>query len=164
MTKASDLERPPPWPHPPHRHLGITPPSIGDFRWWDEIFLTLSHPLTSEEATIVHRTKYSCEPPHGVLVPALEELFSRLDEPRFKKSQGSETLKTASISCPQTTHFLQVCRIQQNRPKNCSIPNQGGRKPRRCYRCDCGYPPPHLHPPLSNRHLTLNAEPITTRR
>ncbi len=103
-----------PWNRPP--------PSIDNFRWWDEIFLTPSRPLTSKDATIVHQTKYSGEPHHGkmhtLLVPALEESFSRLDEPRLKKSPGSETLKTVSFSCPQTTHFHQVRRIRQNRLKN----------------------------------------------
>ena len=70
---------PTPWNRPP--------PSIGDFRWWEEDFLKLSRPLTSKEATIVHQRKYLCEPPHGLLVPALEELFSHLDEPRFKKGR-----------------------------------------------------------------------------
>jgi len=126
-----------------------SPPSIDDFRWWDEIFLKLSRPLTSEDATIVHRTKYSGEPHHGklqtLLVPTLEEFVSRLDEPCLKQSPGSETLKTASFSCPQTTHFHQVRHIQQTRLKNkhnnpippskgdYCMPNQGvdlqGRKP-----------------------------------
>jgi hypothetical protein len=160
-----------PWDRPP--------PSIGKFRWWEEDFLKLSRPLTSKEATIVHRTKYSCEPPHGVLVPALKELVSHLDEPHLKKSPGSETLKTVSFSCPQTTHFHRVRRIQRNRPRNSSnnpippsegdycLPNQGvdlqGRKPRRCYCRDRGYSPSHLHPPLTNRHLTLNTLPVSTR-
>ena len=78
-----------------------SPPSIDDFRWWDEIFLKLSCPLLSEDVTIVHRTKYSGEPHHGkmhtLLVPAPKKSFSRLDEPRFKKSPGSETLKTVSF-------------------------------------------------------------------
>ncbi len=141
--------------------------------------MKLSRPLTSEEAAIIHQTKYSCEPPHGVLVPALKELVSHLDEPRFKKSPGSETLKTVSFSCPQTTHFHRVHRIRQNRPRNSSnnpippaegdyrLPNQGvnlqGRKPRRCYCCDRGYSPSHLHPPLTNRHLTLSTLPVSTR-
>ena len=69
--------------------------------------MKLSRPLTSEDAPNVHRTKHLGEPHNGkvhtLLVPALEELFSRLDEPRSKKSPGSETLKTSSFSCPQTT-------------------------------------------------------------
>ena len=122
--------------------------------------MKLSRPLTSEEATIVHRTKYSCEPPHGLLVPALAELSSRMDEPSFKKRRGSETLKTASISCLQTTHFHQDSRIRRHRPKNYStkpippsdgdirLPNQGivdlqGREPRRCQRHDRGGFPSH---------------------
>jgi len=163
---------PTPWNRPP--------PSINDFRWWDEIYLTLYCPLTSKDATIVHRTKYSGEPHHGkmhtLLVPAPEESYSRLDEPRFKKRPVSETLRTVSFLCPQTTHFHQVRRIRRNRPKNSSnnpispsegdycLPNQGvylqGRAPldqRRCYHH--GYPPPHLHPLPKNCHLTLNAEP-----
>ena len=104
---------PTPWNRPP--------PSINDFRWWDEFFLTVSRPLTKDDAAIIHQTKYSGEPHHGkmhtLLVPALEESFSRLDEPRFKKSPGSETLKTVSFSCAQTTHFHQVRRIQRNRPR-----------------------------------------------
>ena len=110
--------------------------------------------------TIVHRTKYLCEPPHGLLVPALKELFSRLDEPSLKKRQGSETLNTASISCPQTTHFHRDSRIRRHRPKNYStkpispldgdirLPNQGffdlqGCEPQRCQRRDRGGFPSH---------------------
>ena len=128
---------------------------------WEEDFLKLSRPLTSEEATIVHRMKYSCEPPHGLLVPTREELFSHLDEPGFNKRQGSETLKTASsISCPQTTLFHRDSRIRQHHPKNYStkpiplsdgdilLPNQGfvdiqGHEPRRCQWHDCGGFPSH---------------------
>ena len=113
-TTMAATAPPTPWNH--------SLPSIGDFRWWDEIFLKLSYPLTSEDATIVHRTKYSGEPFHGklhtLLVPALEEMDYRLEEPRFKKSPCSETLKTASFSCPRTIHFHQVRRIRQNRLKN----------------------------------------------
>ena len=113
-----------------------SPSSIDDFRWWDEIVFMLSCPLTSKDATIVHRTKYSGEPFHGklhtLLVPAHEHSISRLDEPCFKKSPGSETLNTVSFSCPQTTHFHQVRRIQRTRPspKNSSSnpipPSEGG--------------------------------------
>jgi hypothetical protein len=85
-------------------------------------FLTLSRPLTSKDGAIVYQMKYLGEPHHGkmhtLLVPALEESFSRLDEPRLKKSPGSETLTTVSFTCPQTTHFRQVCRIRRNRLKN----------------------------------------------
>ena len=146
------------------------PPSIGDFRWWAEVFLKLSHPLRGGEATIVHRTTSSGGLPHGLLVPAHEERVSRLDEPRYKKSPGSETLKTVSLSCPQTTHFHQVRRIQRTRPspRNSSsnpippsegdyrLPNRGvhlqGQKPRRWYLRDRGYSTSQLHPPLT-RHL-----------
>ena len=133
LTKASNSERPPTWPRLPHRHLGITPPpSVNDFRWRDD-YLKLSCPVTSKDVTIVHRTKYSGEPHHGkmhtLLVPALEEFLSRLDEHCLKKSLGSETLKTASFSSPQTTHSHQVRRIQQNRLKNKKgdyrLPNRG---------------------------------------
>jgi hypothetical protein len=64
-------------------------------------FLTLSRPLTSKDGAIVYQMKYLGEPHHGkmhtLLVPALKEFFSRLDEPQLKKSPGSETLKTASF-------------------------------------------------------------------
>ena len=124
-TTMATSTAPTPW--------NLPPPSIDDFRWWDEIFLTLSHPLTSKDATIVHRTKYLGEPHHGkmhtLLVPALEEFFSRLDEPRLKKSPSSETLNLASFPCPQTTHSHQVHRIRQNRLKNKNgdycLPNRG---------------------------------------
>ena len=89
-TTMAASAAPTPWNRPP--------PSFDDFRWWDEIFLMISRPQMSDDATIVHRTKYSGEPHHGkmhtLLVPALKESFSCLDEPRFKKSPGSETLKT----------------------------------------------------------------------
>ena len=179
-TTMAASAAPTPWNRPP--------PSVDDFRWWDEIFLKLSRPLTSKDA-IVHRMKYSGEPHHGkmhtILVPALEEFFSCLDEPRLKKIPGSETLETASLSCPQTTHFHQVRRIRQNCLKNNPIrrnnpippskgdyclPNQGadlqGQKPldqRRLSCRDCGHPPPLLHPLPTNRHLTFNTMPGMTR-
>ena len=120
-----------------------------------------SRPLTSGEATIVHRTTSSCELPHGLLVSALEGLVSRLDEPRFKKSPGNETLKSSFVSCPQTTHFHRDSRIRRHRPKTCSTkpipPSEGdirlpnrvvvdlqGREPRRCHRCDRGDFTSHL--------------------
>jgi hypothetical protein len=113
-TTMAASTAPTPWNHPP--------PSVDDFRWWDEIFLKLSHPLTSKDVPTVHRTRYSGNPHHGkvhtLLVPALKELFSCLDEPRLKKSPGSETLKTVSFSCPQTTHSHHVRRIRQNCLKN----------------------------------------------
>ena len=170
-TTMAASAAPTPWNRPP--------PSIGDFRWWDEIYLKPSSQITGVDATIVYHTKYSCEPPHGVLVPALKELVSHLDVPHSKKSPGSETLKTLFFSCPQTTHFHRVRRIRRNRPRNSSnnpippsegdyrLPNQGvdlqGRKPQRCDCRDRGYPPSHLHPPLTNRHLTLNTLPVSTR-
>jgi hypothetical protein len=148
-TTMAASAAPTPWNRPP--------PSIGDFRWWDEIYLKPSSQITGVDATIVYHTKYSCEPPHGVLVPALKELVSHLDVPHSKKSPGSETLKTVFFSCPQTTHFHRVRRIRRNRPRNSSnnpippsegdyrLPNQGvdlqGRKPRRCDCHDRGYPP-----------------------
>ena len=42
---------PTPWNRPP--------PSVDDFRWWDEIFLKLPLPVMSKDATIVHRMKDS---------------------------------------------------------------------------------------------------------
>ena len=153
-TTMAASAAPTPWNRPP--------PSIGDFRWWEEDFLKLSRPLTSEEAPIVHRTKYAGEPPHGLLVPAFKELSFCLDEPCFKKRQGRETKKTASISCPQTTLFHQNSRIRRHRPKNCStqpippsygdirLPHQGvvdlhGREPQRCQRCDRAHLNSHFH-------------------
>ena len=121
--------------------------------------MKLSCPLTSKEVTIVHRMRDLCVLPHGLLVPALNELFSCLDETRM----GSKTLKTANNSCPQTTNFHQNSRIRQHPPKNCStkpippsdgdirLPHQGfldlhGREPRRGQRRDRGEFPSHLNP------------------
>ena len=123
-TNMATFATPTPWNHPP--------PSVNDFRWRDD-YLKLSRPVTSKDVTIVHRTKYSGEPHHGkmhtLLVPALKEFLSRLDEHCLKKSPGSETLKTASFLSPQTTHSHQVRRIQQNRLKNKKgdyrLPNRG---------------------------------------
>jgi len=98
-----------------------SPPSISDFRWWDEIFLKPSSPIASGDATTVHRTMSSCELPHDLLVSALEGLVSRLDEPRFKKSPGNETIKPSFVSGPQTTHFHRDSCSRRNRPKNSSI-------------------------------------------
>jgi len=132
-TTMAASAAPTPWNCPP--------PSVDKFRWWDEIFLKLSLPVMSKDATIIHRTKNWGEPHHGkmhtLLVPALKEFFSRLDEPRLKKSPSSETLNLASFPCPQTTHSHQVRRIRQNRLKNKNgeyrLPNRGadlqGRKP-----------------------------------
>jgi hypothetical protein len=87
-TTMAASTAPTPWNRPP--------PSVNDFRWWDEFFLKLSRPLTSEDAPTVHRTKYSGDPHHGkvhtLLVPALEELFSRLDEPRLKKRKHKNSI------------------------------------------------------------------------
>ena len=142
--------------------------------------------LTSEDAPIVHQTKSSGEPHHGkvhtLLVPALKELFSCLDEPRLKKSPGSKTLKTASFSCPRTTHSHRVRCIRQNCVKNNPIrpnnpiplsrgyyclPNQGaelqGQKPleqRHLSRRDRGHPPSlHPFPPIA----TLQSTPCLER-
>ena len=120
--------------------------------------------LSSNERGSDHRSSNEgfVELPHGLLVPALDELFSHLDEPRFKKRQGSETLKTADTSCPQTTHFHRNSRIRRHRPKNCStnpippsdgdirLPHQGvvdlhGREPRRSQHRDRGEFPSHLN-------------------
>ena len=98
-----------------------SPPSIGDFRWWDEIFLKPSSPIASGDATTVHGTMSLYELPHDLLVSALKGLVYRLDEPRFKKSPGDETLKTSIVSGPQNTHFNQDSCSQRNRPKNSSI-------------------------------------------
>jgi hypothetical protein len=95
--------------------------SIGDFRWWDEIFLKPSSPIASGDATTVHGTMSLYELPHDLLVSALEGLVYRLDEPRFKKSPGDETLKTSFVSGPQTTYFHQDRCSQRNRPKNSRI-------------------------------------------
>ena len=110
-TTMAASAAPTPWNRPP--------PSMGDFRWWDEIYLKPSRPLSSGEATIVHLTTPSFELPHGLLVSALEGLVSRLDEPCFKKSPGDGTLKLSFVSCLQTTHFHRDSRIRQHRPKNC---------------------------------------------
>ena len=98
-----------------------SPPSIGDFRWWDEIFVKPSCLIASWDLTTVHRTMSSCQLPHDLLVSALKGLVSCLDEPRFKKSPGNETLKTSFVSGPQTTHFHQDSCSRQTRPKNASI-------------------------------------------
>ena len=128
-----------------------SPPSIGDFRWWDEIYLTPSRPLSSGESTIVHLTTTSFELPHGLLVYALKGLVPCLDEPRLKTSPDNETLKTSFVSGPQTTHFHRDSCSRRTRPKNSSIklippsdgdsrlPNRGGvdlqgRERRCCHR------------------------------
>ena len=146
---------PTPWNRPP--------PSIGDFRWWDEIYLKPSSRIASVEATTVPRTMTLCELPQVLLVSAVEGLVSCLDEPRFKTSPCNETLKTSVVSGPRTTHFPRDSCSQSNRPKNSSIkpipptdgvyrlPNRGGidlqgRGPRRCHRCNRGgFPSNHSH-------------------
>ena len=96
-------------------------PSIGDFRWWDEIYLKPSSPIASVDATTVLRPMTSCELPHDLLVSALEGLVSSLDEPCFKTSPGNETLKTSFDSGPQTTHFHRTSCSRRHRPKTSRI-------------------------------------------
>jgi len=90
-TTMASSTAPTPWNCPP--------PSVDNFRWWDDFFLMFSCLLMSKDAPIAHQTKSSGEPHHGkvntFLVPALEELFSCIDEPCLKKNPGSKTLKTA---------------------------------------------------------------------
>jgi hypothetical protein len=78
------------------------PSTISNFRWCDEFFLKPASPIASGDATTVHGTMSLYELPHDSLVSALERLADRLDEPRFKKSPGDETLKTSFLSGPQT--------------------------------------------------------------
>jgi len=119
-----------------------------------------SSPIASGDATTVHGMMSLYELPQDLLVSALEGLVYRLDELRFKKSPGNETLKTSFVSGPQTTHFHQDRCSQRYRPKNSSIkpipPSDGdyslakrggvdqqGREPRRCHHRDRGGFPSH---------------------
>ncbi len=98
-----------------------SPPSISNFRWWDEFFLKPASPIASGDASTVHGTMSLYELPHDPLVSALEGLVYRLDDPCYKKSPGNETLNTSFLSGPQTTHFHQDNCSRQNCPKNSSI-------------------------------------------
>jgi hypothetical protein len=99
-----------------------SPPSIGDFRWWDEILLTPSSMMASVDATTVHRKMTSCELPHVLLVSALKGQVYCLDEPRFNTSLGNETLKTSFVLGSQTTHCHRDSCSRQSRPK-CRSPD-----------------------------------------
>ncbi len=132
-------------PTPWNRH----PTSIGDFRWWDEIFLKPSSPIASGDATTVHGTMSLYELPHDLLVSALDGLVSSLDEPCLKTSPGSETLKTSIVSGPQTTHFHRNSCSRRHRPKTSQIkpippPDGDSRLPKRR---DCD-----LHGRVRRRH------------
>jgi hypothetical protein len=85
------------------------PPSVNNFRWWDNIFLNFPRSITHDETPKVHWQFFSEEPHHGkthaVLVPALKWFFSCLDAPRVKKILGEKTLKTSPFLQPQTTRF-----------------------------------------------------------
>ena len=162
-TTMAASAAPTPWNRPP--------PSVDDFRWWDEIFLKLTRPLTSKDALTVHQTKHLGEPHNGqvhtLLVPTLEKLFSRLDEPRLIKSPGSETLKTTSFSCPQTTHFHHFRRIRRSRLKTNPIRFKNPIPPLKGdYRLPKHRAKPFEQQRLSRRgrgHLTSNAVPGTHR-
>jgi hypothetical protein len=91
------------------------PPSTDDFRWWDNIFLNFSLPVTFDETPTVHCKQFLAEPHHGkthkLLVPALEVSFLSINASSFAKVQGDETLRTSIFHSPQTT---QSCRIRRN--------------------------------------------------
>ena len=91
-TTTAASAAPTPWNRPP--------PSIGDFRWWDEVFLKPISPIASVDRTTVHRLMTLCEIPHDPLVSAHESLVPCLNKPCFKTSPGNETLKTNFVSGP----------------------------------------------------------------
>jgi hypothetical protein len=109
---------PKPWNRPP--------PSIDNFRWWDNIFLNFSGPLTTNETPKIHRKRFSAEPHHGkthkLLVPALEESFPYLFS-SFEKVQVDGTLKTFHFHQPQNSHHHRFCRICSNLLKNSTVNN-----------------------------------------
>jgi hypothetical protein len=83
------------------------PPSIDNFRWWDNIFLNFSSPLTTNKTPKIHRKRFLAEPHHGkthkLLVPALKESFPYLFS-SYKKVQVDGTLKHL-ISTNHKTHI-----------------------------------------------------------
>ena len=98
---------PAPWNRPP--------PSVDDFRWWDNIFLKISLPEWLEETPMVHK-KISAELRHGhtheLLVSKLKRSFSTANAARFAVPQEDETLKKTQIHPPQTTQPRYIRRNQ----------------------------------------------------
>jgi hypothetical protein len=92
------------------------PPSADDFRWWDNIFLNFSPPVSFDEMPTVHRKQFSAEPHHGkthkLLVPALEVSFPSINASSFAKVQGDKTLRTSVFHSPRTTQSCRICRNQ----------------------------------------------------
>ena len=109
---------PTPWNRPP--------PSIDNFRWWDNIFLNFSGPLTTNEPSKIHRKRFSAEPHNGkthkLLELALKESFPYLFS-SFKKVQVDGTLKTSHFHQPQNAHHHRFCRIHSNLLKNSNVNN-----------------------------------------
>jgi hypothetical protein len=102
------------------------PPSIDNFRWWDNIFLNFSGPLMTNETPKIRRKRFLAEPHHGKthksLVPALEESFPYLFS-SFEKVQVDGTLKTSHFHQPQNAHHHRFCRIRSNLLKNSTVNN-----------------------------------------
>ncbi len=85
------------------------PPSVDDFRWWDTIFLNVSHPFTTDETPSVRRQIFLAEPRYGkmhaFLVLVLELPFSCLTTPSNETSLGEKTLKSIHVPPSSTTYF-----------------------------------------------------------
>jgi hypothetical protein len=124
---------PTPWNRPP--------PSIDNFRWWDNIFLNFSGPLMTDE-TPIHCKRFSAEPHHGKthksLVPTLEESFPYLFS-SFEKVQVDGTLQTSHFHQPQNAHHHRFRRIHSNLLKNSTVNN----------------PIWHIHPISTSRGVNL---------
>jgi hypothetical protein len=119
------------------------PPSVDNFRWWDNIFLNFLCLISHDKTPKVHRQFFSEEPHHGkmhvVLVPVLKWLFSCLEPPSVKKIPGEKTLKTSPFLQPQTIHFHHSHRrIQRNRLDTLNV-----KSPKRHY---------HPNPSLQGYH------------
>ncbi len=97
-TTMAAPSAPSPWNHPP--------PSIDDFRWWDNIFLNFSLPDWLKETHMVHKKNLALflnGHTHELLVSKLKRSFSTANAARFAMPQEDETLKKTQIHPPQNT-------------------------------------------------------------
>ncbi len=130
---------PTPW-NPP-------PPSIDNFRWWDNIFLNFSGPLTTNEPPKIHRKRFLAEPHNGkthkLLELALKESFPYLFS-SFEKVQVDRTLKTSHFHQPQNAHHHCFRCIRSNLLKNSTVNN----------------PIRHIHPISTSRGVDLISQQL----
>jgi hypothetical protein len=92
------------------------PPSANNFRWWDNIFLNFSLPVTFDKTPTVHHEQFLAELHHGkthkLLVPALKVSFLSINASSFAKVQGDKTLKTSIFHSPRSTQSRRICHNQ----------------------------------------------------